>query len=115
MNQSSPTIPGEAGTLRPVTADDLAQAREAGRQAAEKAVSQEAPTDPLLRVAWTAGHGSYDAVKDAVEAARSAAATWRQLGDALGENWRTVQSRYGQPDRTRRYLERQRAKDQGED
>jgi hypothetical protein len=77
-------------------------------------VSEEAPTDPLLRVAWTAGHGSYDAVKEAVEEAREAGATWKQLGEALGENWRTVQSRYGQPDRTRKYLERQRAKAQEE-
>jgi hypothetical protein len=78
-------------------------------------VSRQLPADPILRMAWAAGYGQVDAIKDAVDAARAAGATWRQVGAALGVHYRTAQSKYGGgQERARRYADRQRAKDQGD-
>jgi hypothetical protein len=66
-------------------------------------------------VAWATGYGQVDVIRQAVEQARGAGASWRQLGEAMGVHFRTVQSKYGTgPERSKRYRERQRAKDQGE-
>lgn len=91
-----------------MTDDDLTAAREAGRRAAEQAIQEHAPDEPLLRIAWAAGHGGVDAVKDAVEAARAAGQTWAEIARALGENASTVRVRYSQPDRWRKYVERRK-------
>src|SRR4051794_11532813 len=105
-----------ASTLRAVSDDDIRDARRRGMTDATELVADKAPDDPVLRVAWAGGYGQIDVIKDAIDAARAAGATWRQLGDALGENWRTVQSRYGGgAERYQRYRERQRAKEQGTD
>jgi hypothetical protein len=102
----------DATTLWPVTAEELDEARRQGHQDATELISDRAPTDLMLRMAWAAGYGQIDAIRDAVSAARDAGITWRQIGDALGENWRTVQSRYGGgSERTRRYTERQRQRE----
>jgi hypothetical protein len=50
-------------------------------------------------------------LNDAIARARGAGATWRQLGDAMDMHPKTVQSKFGQPDRHRKYAERQRAKE----
>jgi hypothetical protein len=104
-----------AGTVRPVTDEEIRAARERGEVDATEVIADRAPDDPILRVAWATGYGKVEVIKDAVELARAAGVTWRQLGDAMGENWRTVQSRYGGgQERYRQYRERQRAKEQGE-
>lgn len=89
--------------MRRVTADELDAARQEGRQAAEQAINEQAPADPLLKVAWTQGHGGVDAVDQAVQEARDAGVTWREIAEALGENATTVRVRYTQPDRYHRW------------
>lgn len=101
-------------TVRAVSGEELDQAREAGRAAAEAVLNSQAPAEPLLRIAWADGYGQVDLLHDAVMEARAAGATWRDIGDVLGMHFRTAQSKFGQPDRHRRYAERQRAKEQGE-
>lgn len=96
--------------LRLVTADDLTAAREAGRLAAERFINEQAPSNPVLKVAWAAGHGRLDAVKAAVDEARAAGVTWREISDALDENLNTVKSRFTQPDRYRKWVEKTRAR-----
>lgn len=96
-----------------MTDDELAAAREAGRRAAEQAIQDQAPDDPLLRIAWAAGHGGVDAVKAAVEAARTSGQTWAEIARALDENASTVRVRYSQPDRWRKYVERKKQHDDG--
>ena len=89
--------------MRRVTADDLEAARQAGRQAAEQAINEQAPADPVLKVAWAQGHGGVDAVDQAVAEARDAGVTWREIAEALGENHSTVRVRYTQQDRYQRW------------
>lgn len=93
--------------MRLVTADDLAADREAGRLDAMQHISERAPADPLRRVAWAKGYGSIDAVDQAVEDARGAGVTWREIAEALDENHNTVRVRYTQPDRTAKWKARQ--------
>lgn len=86
-------------------------AREAGRRAALEAAAL-APADPLERVAWLKGFtgGDVDVLAGAVAAARSAGATWGEIGEALDENPRTVATKYGGGrDRMKRYRERKKA------
>ena len=89
-----------------MTADDIAAAREAGRRYAEQGINEEAPNDPVLRVAWAQGSGSIAVVDQAVADARAAGVTWREIAEALGENHNTVRVRYTQPDRTHRWRAR---------
>lgn len=92
--------------MRRVTADDLTAAREAGRRAAEQAINEQAPADPVLRIAWAQGHGGVDALRQAVEDARNAGVTWREIAEALGENPSTVRVRFTQQDRYQRWKAR---------
>lgn len=86
---------------------DLEQAREQGRQDAMRTIASHAPVEPLRRVAWAVGYGAVDEVQAAVDAARKNGATWQDIGQAAGINWRTAQSRWGSgPQRQRRYRER---------
>lgn len=94
------------GTLTPVTADELDDARESGRKAAADAIAAHAPTDPIRRLAWAVGYGHVSAIDDAVMRAREAGLSWRQIGEAMDENPRTVQSRYVSPDRWQKYKDR---------
>ena len=111
VDLKEPTIRG--GRVPRVSDDELQQARAAGQKAAEELVANDSPTDPLLAVAWAAGYGSVDAISRAVAAARSAGVSWRQLGIAMGMHPKTVQSKYGQPDRHKRYFEKRRQADEG--
>ena len=89
--------------------EELAAAREEGRLAAERFVVDQAPTDPLLRVAWAQGLGDSDHVRTAVATAREAGATWKQLGEALGISWETARFRFsGGYERHKRYRERKK-------
>lgn len=99
--------------MRRVTADDLAADREAGRRDAEQHISEQAPANPLRRVAWAQGYGSADAVDQAVADARDAGITWRQIAEALDENHNTVRVRYTQPDRTHRWKAKQAEREDG--
>lgn len=84
---------------------EMEPARQAGRQAAEQAVEQ-APADPLERVAWLKGFTGGDSaiLEGAVSSARTAGATWVEIGEALAENPRTVAAKYGGGrDRMRKY------------
>jgi hypothetical protein len=101
-------LPNGSTNLVSVSEDDIQQAREQGREAAETVLDSHAPTDPLLRVAWADGYGQVDVLRDAVMRARADGATWKQLGEVLGMHFRTVQSKFGQPDRHRRYEARKR-------
>lgn len=94
--------------MRRVTADDLTAAKNAGRMAAEQVVSEQAPDDPLLKIAWAQGYGSIDALDRAVLEARAAGVTWREIAEALDENPTTVRVRYTQQDRYQRYKARRR-------
>lgn len=98
--------------MRHVTADELAAAREAGRLDAEQALDEQAPEDPVVRVAWAKGYGNVDIIDRAVAAAREAGVTWRQIAEALDENHNTVRVRYTQPDRTQRWKARREAEDE---
>jgi hypothetical protein len=92
-----------------MTGDDLTAAREAGRRAAEQAITEQAPTEPLLKVAWTRGHGGVDAVEAAVHEAREAGHTWPEITQALGETkTSTVRVRYTQHDRWAKYIAKKR-------
>ena len=92
-----------------VTSEALDVARHAGRESAGKALD-DAPDDPLLRIAWAQGFGQVDQLRDAVQQAKAQGITWRQIGDALGENPRTAETKYGSGlERMRRYRERRRA------
>lgn len=75
-----------ATTLLGVTDDELREALAAttqeGAAAAERA-SALAPADPLHRVAWFQGFDD-GRLRDAVQAARDAGVTWREIGIALG-------------------------------
>jgi hypothetical protein len=88
---------------------DLQRARKQGAKAAEH-VLDGAPDHPLLRVAWAAGLGHPDQLRAAVQDARSRGFTWKQIGEATDEHWRTAQSKYGPgyPAHAR-YRERKRA------
>lgn len=87
---------------------ELESARQAGRQAAERTLT-EAPDHPLLRVAWAQGFGQLDMLREAVQQAKADGITWRQIGEALGENPRTAETKYGTGlERMRRYRERKR-------
>jgi DNA-binding NarL/FixJ family response regulator len=89
--------------MRRVTADDITAARAAGRLAAEQVIAEQAPADPVLKIAWTDGHGGVDALRTAVQEARDSGVTWREIAEALGENENTVRVRYTQQDRYQRW------------
>lgn len=85
------------------------RAREDGRRAASHLLDG-APEEPLLRVAWAAGFGHPEQLRAAVDEARAAGCTWKQVGAATDEHWRTAQSKYGPGyEAHRRYRERRRA------
>lgn len=87
----------------------LERARRDGRQAAGR-VLDAAPDHPQLRVAWAAGFGHGDQLQAAIDSARDHGFTWRQIGEAMDQNWRTVQSRYGPGQAAaQRYRARKRA------
>ena len=98
--------------MRRVTADDLTAAKNAGRMAAEQVVNEQAPTDPVLKIAWAQGYGSVDALEAAVSEARNQGVTWREIAEALDENATTVRVRYTQQDRYRRYKARRDGADE---
>lgn len=90
--------------------NDLDGIRQQGHNDAAQTVDTHAPEDPIQRVAWAVGYGTVDAAQTAVDRARQAGATWRQIGQAAGINWRTAQSRWGSgPDRQRRYMARKKS------
>lgn len=93
--------------MRRVTADELDAARQAGRRATEQFVNEQAPADPVLKVAWAQGHGGVDVVDQAVREARDAGVTWREIAEALSENPTTVRVRYTQQDRYHRWKAKQ--------
>lgn len=97
-----------------MTYDDehLAELRRDGADAARRAIAGSAPKDPLDLVAWTQGFGSEPDLAAAVEKARAAGHTWRQVAVALGRNMRTVMTKYGGGyEVQRRYRERRRTDD----
>ena len=55
--------------------------------------------DPLERLSQLAGHRLEleDQTRSSVVAARSAGATWSQVGQALGVTTQAVHKRYGRP------------------
>lgn len=88
--------------------DELAAARAAGHAAAEASLEQ-APTEPLLRVAWMKGHGQVTQLAEAVHGARESGATWPQIAAALDEHPRTARTKFGGGiEAMRRYRERKR-------
>ena len=88
---------------------DLQRARKQGAKAAERLLDG-APDHPLLQVAWAAGLAHPERLRAAVQEARGRGFTWKQIGEATDENWRTAQSKYGPgyPAHAR-YRERKRA------
>lgn len=97
----------------PVVADDDAldydEARGKGHADALEAAAERAPDHALLRVAWAHGFGQVDQLRGAVQEARAQGFTWRDIGQATGENWRTAQTKYGGGyEGQRRYRERKR-------
>jgi hypothetical protein len=86
----------------------LERARHDGQQAARKAFRP--PDHPQLRAAWAAGFGRPDELRAAVQNAREHGFTWKQIGEAIGEHWRTAQSKYGPGyEAAARYRARKRA------
>lgn len=104
-----------ATTLRSVSPDELSAARAQGERDAQAFIAKHAPDEPVLRCAWAAGVGREDIREAAVMAARAAGVPWKQIGEAMGEHPDTLKSRYTQRGRNRKYAERQRAREQGED
>lgn len=93
-------------------AAELAAARQAGREAAEAALS-EAPMAPLAKVAWLKGSRQVDNLPAAVAEARQAGATWPEIAVALDEHPRTVANKFGgagSADRQRAYRQRKQQK-----
>lgn len=92
-----------------VTSEDLAAARSAGHQNATDALAA-APDHPLLRIAWAQGFGQIDQLREAVQQGKASGLTWREIGEALGENPKTAATKYGGGlDRMRRYRERKKS------
>jgi hypothetical protein len=93
---------------------DLQRARQQGEKAA-KQLLKSAPDHPLLQVAWAAGLGHPEQLRVAVQGARDQGFTWKQIGEATNEHWRTAQSKYGPgyPAHAR-YRQRKRAASTGE-
>lgn len=92
-----------------VTPEQLQQATDDGRAAATSTLNA-APDHPLLRVAWARGFGQTDQLQAAVDLARAGGFTWREIGEAVGENQRTVETKYGGGrERQRRYQQRRRS------
>lgn len=97
---------------------ELAEAGAAAVAEARKAVLEAAwagDLEPLERVAWLSKAGELAELRKAVEAVRSAGATWRVVAEALGDaNVSTTRNRFGkgQYARMRRWQaeERQRAR-----
>lgn len=83
--------------------DEIAAARSAGRLDVERHISEQAPTEPALRIAWMSGYRSVVGTEIAVAEARDAGVTWRAIAEALGENPSTVRVRYTQQDRYQRW------------
>jgi hypothetical protein len=72
--------------------DDLARWEQLREEAAARrsALMNDAPGDPLDRLAWKAGagpgeHAFDDELRELIEAARAARYTWREIAAALGE------------------------------
>jgi hypothetical protein len=86
----------------------VTDAREEGRAAALGALHR-APKDPEARLQWAQGAEEIDLLRIAVDEARLAGLTWREIAQALAEVESTVRVRYTQRDRTRRYRERRDA------
>jgi hypothetical protein len=103
------------GVPRPTQPDpdgaELAAIRAAGAAAARSVHEGDAvPQAPLERVAWAAGAGTVNAVEAAVEAARAAGFTWKQIAVALDENEDNARHKYGAGyDAQRRYRQRKRS------
>lgn len=97
-------MPGED-----VSADAIDAARSAGRDAAE-ATAATAPEHPLLGVGWAQGFGQIDQLRTAVQRARDAGFTWKQIAEVTGEHWQTARTKYGAGyEAQRRYRERKKA------
>lgn len=91
--------------------EQLARTRADAARRAQQLLTGDAPDDALERVAWAAGVGSVDGVRDEVTRARAAGYTWAQIGAALGQNAETVRIKYSATGYAaqRRYRERRRA------
>ncbi len=89
--------------------EDIEAARRQGKAEAE-ALAEHAPDDPILRVAWADGIGDADHVRDAVSRARTAGASWKDIGDALGISHHTARNRFNPSgyEGQRRYRERKK-------
>lgn len=97
-------MPGES-----VTPEELASAREAGKAAAAR-TADTAPSHPLLAIGWAQGFGQTDQLQRAVEHARAAGFTWKQIAATTGEHWETAKTKYGGGrERQRAYRKRQRS------
>lgn len=92
----------------------LGAVRDAAAEQARQLLEADEKTDELERVAWAAGVGSVDGVRNEVERARVAGYTWAQIGVALGENGDTARIKYGQTGYAaqRRYRAKQRQGDE---
>lgn len=94
-----------------VTEADLAAARDAGEHAARLTL-EAAPDHPLLRVAWARGFGRVDLLQQAIDGAKAAGYTWKDIGTAVEEHWKTAATKYGGGyEAQRRYRERKRSED----
>ncbi|MPY95458.1 MAG: hypothetical protein GEV08_21100 [Acidimicrobiia bacterium] len=93
-----------------MTADDLDHARQQGHDDAVELANTRKPDEPLLALAWAVGVGQVDLVRQALEEALTAGRSWREIGNAMGENPSTLRSRYLYPDRSTKYR-RQRQRD----
>lgn len=91
-----------------VTAEQIDEAHNDGQRAASETLDA-APTHPLLRIAWARGFGQTDQLQRAIDTARETGYSWRQISAAVGENQRTVETKYGGGrERQRAYLKRKR-------
>lgn len=75
--------------------DELAELRAQGQRDARELIATRAPDDPLARCAWAAGYGKVSELQTAVNGARAAGSTWRQIAAALGEHPDTTRQKYG--------------------
>lgn len=91
-----------------VSEADLAAARDAGEHAARQTL-EAAPDHPLLRVAWARGFGRIDQLQEAVDTAKAAGYTWKDIGAAVQEHWKTAATKYGGGyEAQRRYRQRKK-------
>lgn len=92
-----------------VSEEDLAAARGAGEEAAQQTLAH-GPDHPLLRVAWARGFGRVDLLQQAVDDAKAAGFTWKDIGVAVDQHWKTAATKYGGGyDAQRRYRQRRQS------